>query len=434
MKPSDPQAMARLGDRIASLATAINAATQKLSAMIRRFDEAEGWRDDGQPSCAQWLSWKTGMSLSTAYEHVRVARRLGQLPQLDEAFAAGQLSYCKVRAISRVADEQTEGKLVEGAVQMSGSELELHCRGLRIKQQAFGEREAERYVRLRSLGDGTVKLEAVLSADEAEVVERALRQARRQQADDTTDSSAEECGEPDRRQQHEQRDRQRADALVQVARGFLSGGSDGAPATGGDRTELLVHLRATGGGDAEPSCSATLHDSGNWLSREAFERLSCDCSMTVVTAGPGGELLDVSRSRRTIPPAIRRALLVRDGCCAFPGCSNRLYLDAHHLQHWSRGGDTKLDNLTLLCTRHHRLVHADGWLIQRNQLGAVRFIAPDGRVIERAPTQPRANEPAARKRRARSRDTSKCPARPAPASSGNHAARRLPPARAGAQP
>ena len=121
--------MAKLGDQIASLAVQINAATQRLSALIRRFDEAEGWRADGQSSCAAWLSWKTGMGLSTAYEHVRVACRLSQLPVVDEAFGAGKLSYCKVRAITRVADEQTEGKLVDNAVQMSRAELELHCRG-----------------------------------------------------------------------------------------------------------------------------------------------------------------------------------------------------------------------------------------------------------------------------------------------------------------
>jgi hypothetical protein len=474
MKPNDPKTMARLGDRIASLATAISVATHKLSAMIRRFDEAEGWRADGQQSCAEWLSFKTGMSMSTAYEQVRVARRLGQLPHLDEAFAAGKLSYCKVRALSRVADEHNEAKLVASAGQMSGAELELHCRGLRIKQHAFGQREAERYVRLRSQGDGTVKLEAVLSADEAELLQRALRQGRRQlAADDGGDSSAEESLETDPRDRDEQRDRDRAEALAHIARCFLSGAAEPQRSSGGDRAQLLVHLRVESQAEAEPSCGATLHDSGNWLSREAFERLSCDCSTTVAKVGRGGELLDVGRSRRTIPPAIRRALLVRDGCCVFPGCSNRLYLDAHHLEHWSRGGATKLHNLLTLCPAHHRLVHEGGWTIERDEAASVRFVAPDGRVVDSAAVADD-GKPAAKKRRAMTRDTTRCdepsgeepwagptkrtarrsrspasprpvlgeagrsvelapeanPARPAPASSGNHARRRRPGVRA----
>ena len=90
-----------------------------------------------------------------------------------------------------------------------------------------------------------------------------------------------------------------------------------------------------------------------------------------------GELLDVGRKRRTIPPAIRRALDVRDGGCRFPGCGLR-FCEGHHIRHWVDGGETKLENLVLLCRHHHRLVHHDGFRIQRLRDGRFRFFSPEG--------------------------------------------------------
>ena len=103
--------------------------------------------------------------------------------------------------------------------------------------------------------------------------------------------------------------------------------------------------------------------------------------------GPGGEIVDVGRRTRTISPALRRALAARDRTCRFPGCRNRR-CDAHHVQHWADGGVTKLDNLVLLCRRHHRVVHEEGFRIDLDASGEAAFWRPDGRPFPEGPPPP----------------------------------------------
>jgi hypothetical protein len=100
---------------------------------------------------------------------------------------------------------------------------------------------------------------------------------------------------------------------------------------------------------------------------------------------PDGEALNIGRKSRSIPPAMRRALQRRHDGCRFPGCSCNRFVDAHHIRHWADGGETNLDNLVLLCRRHHRLVHEGGFGVCRNQEGAIEFTYPDGRVMETGP-------------------------------------------------
>ena len=109
--------------------------------------------------------------------------------------------------------------------------------------------------------------------------------------------------------------------------------------------------------------------------------------------GPGGEILDVGRRTRTISPALRRALSARDRRCRFPGCGNRR-VDAHHVRHWADGGQTALDNLVLLCRRHHRAVHEEGFRVTIDAAGDARFAHPDGRPLLEAPSAPAWTGPA----------------------------------------
>ena len=102
------------------------------------------------------------------------------------------------------------------------------------------------------------------------------------------------------------------------------------------------------------------------VSAETSRRLACDASVVVLHEGADGSALDVGRKTRSIPPAIRRALNARDTGCRFPGCTAR-HCDAHHLVHWADGGRTSLDNLVLLCRRHHRLLHEGGYRIEGEQ-------------------------------------------------------------------
>ena len=132
---------------------------------------------------------------------------------------------------------------------------------------------------------------------------------------------------------------------------------------------------------------------GIHVSAETARRLACDAATVTMRHGTGGEILDVGRRTRTISPALRRALAARDRQCRFPGCGNRR-CDAHHVEHWADGGRTALDNLVLLCRRHHRAVHEGGFRVSLDAAGAVRFLGPDGRPRPDVPPAPAWTGPA----------------------------------------
>ncbi|MGH8175688.1 MAG: DUF222 domain-containing protein, partial [Steroidobacter sp.] len=149
------------------------------------------------------------------------------------------------------------------------------------------------------------------------------------------------------------RSMKRADALGVMAEGFLKSGEE--TMTGGDRCQIVVHV------DAETLRESTAGrceiEDGPSLAAETVRRLACDASIVAIIENEHGEPLNVGRKTRSIPPALRRALNARDGGCRFPGCTHKLYVDAHHIEHWAHGGETKPSNLVTLCKLHHRKVH-----------------------------------------------------------------------------
>ena len=132
---------------------------------------------------------------------------------------------------------------------------------------------------------------------------------------------------------------------------------------------------------------------GIHVSAETARRMACDAATVTLRHGPGVEILDVGRRTRTISPALRRALAARDRQCRFPGCGN-LRVDAHHVRHWADGGRTALDNLVLLCRRHHRAVHEEGFRVTVDAAGGVQFLRPDGRPLLEVPPAPAWTGPA----------------------------------------
>jgi hypothetical protein len=178
----------------------------------------------------------------------------------------------------------------------------------------------------------------------------------------------------------------RADALERVAASYLAGLE--ADSTGGDRYTINIHtdvetLRADGTG-----AESELDDApgrGSHVPAETSRRLACDAAVVHWHEDAEGEPLSVGRKTRSIPPAIRRALRRRDGGCRFPGCCATRFVDAHHVHHWADGGETKLNNLVLLCRRHHRLLHEGGYGIETHPSGAFRFTLPSGKAIPEAP-------------------------------------------------
>ena len=376
-----------LSREIADLAAHMDAATHRLLTCIRQFDEAGGWYEQGAASCASWLAWRIGLDSATAREKVRVARALGKLPAIDEALRAGKLSYAKARALTRVATPETEAKLLEVAVVATGAQLERICRGYRrALAPDEGLAPEERSVRRRDLPGGMVRLEIVLAPDEADLLLRALDWAR-EVVHEETDASAEtqKCNDVQDVSAETSAPGStwpsRADGMVALAENFLAGNP--ATGNGGERFQVMVHV------DQDPLApdgvlSASLDD-GTRVSAETFRRVACDCGLVAV-AGDGAQL-NIGRRARSIPPAIRRALALRDRGCRFPGCTHTRFLHGHHIQHWLAGGETSVNNLALLCTFHHHLVHEGGWTVARGLDGELTFTAPDGCALQAEPPQ-----------------------------------------------
>jgi hypothetical protein len=160
-----------------------------------------------------------------------------------------------------------------------------------------------------------------------------------------------------------------ADALVDVVRDFLSGDSKRGRS---DDHLVTVHVDQ----------SALARGEGrSGLPVETVKRLCCDGHTVAIVENENGEPLNVGRKTRVIPKAIERALWARDMHCRVPGCRNKRYVDGHHIEHWSNGGETSLDNLLLLCTRHHRLVHEGGFRIDKDYLDRWTFYRSDGIAV-----------------------------------------------------
>ena len=434
-----------LGNDIAELAARIQAATYELLVMIRAFDQREGW--SGFKSCAHWLNWRIGLALGAAREKVRVARALGDLPLLSDAMRRGQLSYSKVRALTRVATPANERRLLGFAECAPASYVERLARAwCRVDRQAEATDERRRHER-RNLStwiddDGMVVIRGRLSPEVSAVLRRALEAAGDQLR---TDVSPEEAADTSFGQRQ-------ADALSVVAESALAAGLDRG--TAGDRYQVVLHVdagtlrtgagkgpadvpaetrrsgertaedvaiersdsldvsakrRRTGAGEGVEDVSAetrrtgadvpaetprmtghaALEDAdGLRVSTETARRMACDAGTVVMVEAGDGTVLDVGRKTRTIPPALRRALQARDHGCRFPGCNARR-TDAHHVRHWADGGATRLDNLVLLCRRHHRAVHEEGFLVRVGPTGDAAFCWPDGRPFPDAPAAPR---------------------------------------------
>jgi len=368
----------QLGDEIAELSAHLNAATARLLDLIREFDTREGW-NTGFRSCAAWLTWRVGLSPCAAREHVRVARALGTLPLLAQALARGELSYSKVRELTRVATPETEERLLAVGRAGTAEHVERIVRGWRRVDRQAEARETARQHATRALhvypdADGTVIVRGRLTPEIGALLVQAPAAARETLYQRARDKEP-ETDPPTMIQQQ-------ADALALLAETALHHGIDpGAP---GEHYQVVVHVDAEVLADPDQPGQSVLED-GARVPAGTSQRLACDASRVVMRHGRDGRVVEVEARTRTIPPALRRALHHRDRGCQFPGCGVR-FGQGHHIRHWAQGGPTTLSNLALLCRRHHRAVHEEGYQVKRQPDGELRFRRPDGRVLPEVPS------------------------------------------------
>ena len=371
------EALERLGDEIAELSAHIEVATARLLEMIRDFDARAGW-GNGFKSCAEWLSWRVGLDLSAAYERVRVARALPKLPMISAAFSRGEVSYSKVRALTRVATSETEERLLKFARCGPAAHVEGLVRAWRRVDRHAENQDAARRHKSRSLyvyqdEDGMVIIRGRLTPEVGAVVRQALAAAcDRLYVKPGAEPAGTLAPSPGQLQ---------ADALGMLAEAALHHDLDaGAP---GERYQVVVHVDAPVLADPDQPGRSLLED-GAYSSAEESRRIACDASRVVMRHDAGGRVVEVGARTRTIPPALRRALQHRDHGCRFPGCGSR-FTQGHHTRHWADGGPTTLSNLVLLCRRHHRSVHQDGFQVERLASGELEFRRPNGWVFPEAP-------------------------------------------------
>jgi 5-methylcytosine-specific restriction endonuclease McrA len=396
----DTLALDRLGDEIAELSAHLDAATARLLDLIREFDAREGW-NTGFRSCAAWLSWRVGLDLGAARERVRVARALGTLPRLAQALARGELSYAKVRALTRVATPETEERLRAVGRAGTADHVERIVRGWRRVDRIAEAREATRRHVSRALHvyqdeDGMVTIRGRLAPEVGAVLVQALAAAREAlyQLAHAKNADASPAGVSAETLPFAQ---QQADALALLAETALHHGIDpGAP---GERYQVVVHVDAPALADPDQPGQSVLED-GTHVPAETSRRLACDASRVVMQHGRDGRVVEVAARTRTIPPALRRALHHRDRGCRFPGCGRR-FGQGHHIRHWAQGGPTTLSNLALLCRRHHRAVHEEGYQLARQPDGELSFRRPDGRLLPEVPPAPEGPSDAVKVLRAR---------------------------------
>lgn len=335
---SDPEAIPteHLEHEITTLAAHIYAATCRWLVLIAEFDRRECHLSWGFHSTTAWLAWTCGLTVRAAREHVRVARDLRELPLIRASFARGELSYSKVRAVTRAATAESEAEMLELAHNATAAQLERAVRAYRSAIAVAENRPPpDTFFAWGWDDDGTLSVRARLPADQGALLIEAMHHGRRLVYSDSRPAvtlDGERPGPPVTN----------ADALGAVCEAALSS-SPSATSTGGDRYQVVLHLDTAGRRELEE---------GSTVSEQTARRMHCDASLVAVERDRSSSPA-VGRRARTIPSALRRELKLRDRGCRFPGCTAR-FVDAHHIHHWADGGETSAANLVSLCRRHHR--------------------------------------------------------------------------------
>ena len=424
-----PEALAA---EITTLAGHLNAAQYRFLKLLEEFDRERGWAGPGVRSLAHWLSWKCGIGELVAREKVRVARALRELPMIDASFERGQISYSKVRAMTRAATPENEAQLLNIARHGTAEHMErlvrVYRRCRKRAEASPGETERRREERFYCFDedDETMVFGGRVSVEQGRLLMKALDAMIAEMEDDeraggenvsaetsvtdagsavsagtsvtdagsadsagtTTAASGENVSAETSSEVKSETPPlkplrvRRATALAQIAEHYLATRNRGARARPGatplrssDAYQVFVHVNAN---DAHPDnringAHTTYTDDRRCIAPHVARQLACDASRRTVLENERGEVLNIGRRSRIVPWHIAHALRIRDGGCRFPGCNQHRWTDAHHIHHWADGGETSLDNLVTLCRYHHRELHRDEYRIERGAGGELLF-------------------------------------------------------------
>jgi hypothetical protein len=345
-----------LGEELVNLRHEIDMMEVAFSLRAAEFAATDEWELQGSVSAIDWIRVNCHMTSGAAANSVAVGERMAELPESLQALAATRIGYAHLTVMVRTADavrDFDESALVQKARESSPGKFFHLCRHYRhaADPQGYAAEEAElverRRLSLSTWEDGCLSVNGVLDPEGGAVLRTALEPLSRK-------SGAHDDRDLERRQ---------ADALVELA--------SHAQTTQLQVTSSLETLLGLAGAPA-----AEMEHSLP-VSSKTIERLACDSSIARVLLDSESIVVEVGRSRRVVSGPARRALNARDGHCRWPGCERpAAWSAAHHVVHWIRGGATDLNNLILLCHRHHRMVHEGGWQLVKSEDGNMLAIPP----------------------------------------------------------
>ncbi len=355
---SSPSANDLLRDRLFQRRRVIDLQEIAFAREAAEFAASSAWDEDGSVSPIDWLRFNCHMAAGAAANAIAVGESLERLPESQQAVVDGEIGFAHLATMARTAealdDRFDERVLVSKAKENSPGKFFYICHHARHaadpKQYAAEQAEQveQRRLKLSTWMDGSLVISGQLDPIGGAAFLTAIRPlARKSGVHDTRDL--------------EQR---QADALVELA----SGGGSQAQIQVTSSLETLLGLAGSPAAEMEFSLP---------VSSKTVERLACDSSIARVLLDSESLVIDVGRSKRVVSEPGRRALAARDGHCRWSECDRPPSRSAaHHLVHWIHGGSSDLDNLILLCHRHHRMVHEDGWQIVRGEDGRILSIPP----------------------------------------------------------
>jgi len=323
------------------------------------FAATEAWEEDGSVSAIDWFRFNCKMTTGAAANSIAVGEAMHRVPESMQAVTDDEIGYAHLTTIVRTADAVgerfDERRLLGKARESSPGKFFYICHHYRhaADPKSYADEQAEqvqqRRLKLSTWMDGSVLISGVLDPVGGAAFSAAI------------EPLAGKSGA------HDDRDleQRQADALVELATGGRSKAQIQVTAS----LETLRSLPGAAAADME-HCSLP-------ISSKTVERLACDCSVTRILLGSDSMVIDVGRAKRTVSGPARKALDVRDRGCTWPGCERPAsWCDGHHLKHWASGGTNQPDNLTLLCGRHHWMVHEGNWQLVRGDDGRMLTIPP----------------------------------------------------------
>jgi hypothetical protein len=341
----------------------------EIAGLAAQFAEDDVWDQDGSNSAIDWIRFNCHMTSNAAADSIAVGKNLWRMPESVQAVAEGEIGYAHTKAMARTANalgtKFHEEPLLEKARENSPGKFYYICNHYRhaADREGYEAEQSElvenRRVWITTCDDGTVLISGHFDPEGGAVLRTAYEPlARRSGAHD--DRS---------------REKRMADAVVDVAMHALDSGL--IPQQGSQRTHLNVttSIETLLGLPGAPG--ADLEFSPLPISSKTVERLACDASVTRILLNSESVVIDVGRAKRTISGPARKAINARDRGCTWPGCERPAsWTSGHHLKHWLHGGSNEPPNLTLLCSRHHYLVHEGHWQIVRGDDGRMLTIPP----------------------------------------------------------